>query len=397
MESIQAQIDIIKNAITNLTEEEAINTIKNINPIIVMYYRMKYSFENFNKLPEEFWIFSVKDAVPILITIGDANLVKYIIEKYTYFEEEIDMTNAWEILEAMIIHYKNKNDLSNLNIINKILEDNIKELEYDGYSILNYPHVVEQYLMNPNNYYYNDYYYDSDDKNKYDFNQVSCSCILSRGDYVDIIRIFYECSQRFPDLIEFDFKIVFNCALVNGREAVMQFILQNFNYTELYSYNKSQSDIDGYEFDDTIMYSLLGSNINCVRTVIELFRDKIKDDNWEEYFKFAATYSNLEVLQFLIIIKMNIIEQIDNFYNMILEYSLCNANYENVKLALDNGAEYSTNMSDFVNDFNEPRTNDYYPFEGDFSDFHSLVNQKCNNFDIKFNECMKYIMEYDSK
>ena len=61
MASIEVQVNIIKDVLNTHDKELIINTIKNIHPIILMYYQMiDNTFEYYtDKLPEEYFNFKI--------------------------------------------------------------------------------------------------------------------------------------------------------------------------------------------------------------------------------------------------------------------------------------------------------------------------------------------------
>ncbi len=389
MESIQQHIDNIKNSIDNLSEEDIMEVINTTKPIIVLYYLMKNeSFEYYtNKLPANFFFRDDNEEIEFNITIEDANFIKFCINKFKYHYLEDYFEDTIDILDALIVDYKKKNDITNLNIINEILHNNIRKVD----KIIPFyqkPHIYEQFLMKPNSE--NDFF----DEDESHFSYIICNSILRYGDSLDIIKLFYECSKKYPDLLEFNFKNVLECALVNGREKTMQFVLDNCNCNsnELYEFETDCCFENFFDISDTITIALLGNNIVCLQTVIEFFSDRIKYEDWFEYCKFAAVYSSEEILQYLIILKPYIVEKNENFYNIILQYALCNANFDNVKLALRNGAEYSVNMQKFINEYNRKRSTEEYIAESDPAEVITIKLLLSENFNEQFNECMNFIM-----
>jgi hypothetical protein len=401
MGDIKDQVDIIKEVVKTQNMEQIINVIKNINPIILMYYQMMdNSFEYYtDKLPEDYFNFDVDEAIDIFIDIGDASFVNYIIKEFNLYIFDCNKTNrrlkGTKIIEEMIDHYVENDDINNLNIIHEnsyfegLNEFNTTSYVIDSCVIQNNPKILELFLMNPNNN-------NIDDAEPENFTNHICSHIMYRGDFIDIIKVFHDYSKKFPDFIDFNFDIVFNSALVNGREKCMEYALNNGVIN--YHYEKESSGlvtINGiYPFTDTIMYSIIGKNINCVKTVFEIFMKDItinEINNWEQYFNFASVYGNLEIIQYMIILKPYLVEQITDFYNNILKFALCEGNIDIVKFAMINGAKFHNNMLKFVDDFNNGRCSDALPVDNDYIDFYMMKFTSPPDFKDKYIECMMYI------
>jgi hypothetical protein len=399
MESIQDKINIIKDILKTNDNDMIIDTIKNINPIILMYYQMMdNTFKHYNdKLPERHFNFDIKDAVEILINIGDANFVIYIIKEFKLYGD-INLqkyTKGSKIIENIVEYCVETNDINYLNI----LDDSIKSEDLESFninyyvinkSIFNNNHqILENYLMDPK-------HNEEDDKDPDEFEAYICAQIMYCGDYVDIVRVFHEYSKKFPDFINFDFNLVFNAALVNGREKCMQYALNNSSID--YHYKIEEKSPWGitmivneiYPFTDTIMYAIMGKNINCVQNVFNIFMDKIDNKNWEEYFKFASVYGTLEIIQYMITLKPYLVEQIEGFYNNILKFALCEANIDIIKYAMLNGAKFSNDMHDFVKDYNKDRGPEE-AIDEDYIDFYMNKYTLPENFNEKYIECIKLI------
>ncbi len=400
MASIKDQIKIIKDVVSSNDKENIIKKIANIHPIILMYYQMMdNTFEYYNdKLPDEYFNFDINDAIKMFIQIGDANFVNYIIKEFNFhkhcFVYKDKREKGTKIIETMIEYYIYTDDINNLNIIH----DNINFGGLESFNttyyiinnsiIYNKPKILELFLMDPNNN-------NEDNAEPNEFNNIICSHIMYRGDLVDIVNVFHKYSKKYPDFINFDFNIVFNAALVYGREKCMQYVLNNGTIN--YHYEKEGEGFttvnEIYPFTDSIMYAIIGKNINCVRTIFDMFMSKINNDNWIEYFKFASVYGTLEIIKYMLTIKPHLVEQIDDFYNNILKFALCEANIDIVKFAIINGANYSKDMHEFVKDYNNGRGPEEAVDE-DYIDFYMKKYALSDNFNEKYIECIRLINNF---
>ncbi len=383
MESIQTDIDNIKTALNTQCEDVIMETIKNSNPIIVMYYMMMNESIKYytDKLPKDF--FDVEDNIDMFIDIDDAAFVVYAINQFNDFSDYI--------IQKMVKHYIETNDIDNL----KIMNDNIcfaDDLDWIIEICITYNNpealkIILTKLSNNNNLEFDD---DSDH-----FKTFYCSHITEHGDMIDIIKIIHEFSNKFPHFSEFDFNLVFNGALMFGRNKCMHYALNNgtINY---YNEDASSSDTQVtniFQFNDSIMFAIMGKNMNCVETVFEMFKNKI-NDNWEVYFKFAAVYGTLDIIKYMITIKPYLVEQIDNFYTNILQFALCNGNLDIIKFAMDNGATFSNKMIDFVEEYNSVREPIQHAMTDDYLYYTRLLYYLPNNINKNMEECMLFIHNY---
>ena len=402
MDSIEDQVNIIKNVLKTKNDELIINTIKDIDPIILMYYQMMdNSFEYYNdKLPEEYFNIDFKKSIDIFIDINDIDFIIYIIKEFNFFQNNYqnfaNRKKGIEILEEMIRYYVENNEIDNLNIILEKFEcfegSNvfyILSLIYDYCYRNNKYEILEMYLMDPANN-------NEDEVEPDDFNHTRCCPLMTYGDYVDIVKVLHKYSKAFPAFINFDFNLIFNAAIIQGREKCMQYCLDNstINYyynNETYSFPvETVNEI--YKITDSIMYAIIGKNINCVRTVFDMFKNEIKEINkWEEYFKFASVYGTLEIIQYMIMIKPYLVDQIEGFYNNILKFALCQGNIDIIKFAILNGATYSTNMIAFVKDYNDGRNFEYVGIDEDYNGFYDEKYICPKNIEERVSECMQFI------
>ena len=293
---------------------------------------------------------------------------------------------------------EDQNDISKLNKLKLMIIRNINKFisNFDIIIYNNYYHIFQVCLTS--------YDFIEECEINHSFINVYASNIFSYGDHVEIFQIYIE----FINNTDYDifgnayiygskFKTLFESALVEGRERTMQFALNNENPLELYEYvdNKDQDDLlyCAFKFDDTISHAIIGNNINCIRTVIDIYTatNTIKDENWEVYFTLAAVYGNMEIINYFLVVKPFMPQRIEDFYNKILKFALCNANIDVVNWALNNGAEYSQTINTFVNDYNYLRSEGCTEGYDDYSDF--SVKKEClpDDFKNKYRECMKLI------
>ena len=400
MASIEDQVNIIKDVLKTKDKELIINTIKDIHPIILMYYQMiDNTFEYYNdKLPEEHFNFDIDNAIEMFIKIDDIDFIFYIIKEFNFhFNNHQNIVNRQKgqhIIDEMIRYYIENNDINNSNIIhdkNKYLDSNsfytFKTI-YDYCCKNNKPQILEMFIMNPDNN-------DEDDAEPDEFNHTMCCPLMTYGDYVDIIKVLYKYSKKYPAFLNFDFNLIFNAAIIQGRDKCMQYALDHstidYHYNEeSYTYPVEMVN-EIYPITDSIMYAIIGKNMNCVRTVFDMFKNNINESNWEHYFKFASVYGTLEIIQYMIMIKPYLVDQIEGFYNNILKFALCEGNIKIVQFAILNGAIYSHNMRQFVEKYNEGREPEYIGIDEDYSGFYDEKYHCPPNLDERIAECMLFI------
>jgi hypothetical protein len=142
------------------------------------------------------------------------------------------------------------------------------------------------------------------------------------------------------------------------------------------------------------MYAIIGKNIRCVQTVFDMFINKQNVNNitmFKCYFNFAAVYGTLEIIQYMITRKPHFVDQIENFYDNLLKFALCEGNIEIVKFAINNGATYNHNMKIFVEDYNNNRNDDYIGVENDDFDMYELKRLLPEDINDRIEECMRFI------
>jgi len=280
MSTIQDKINIINDVLNTQNEELIMNTIKDIHPVILTYYEMtNETFKNYtDNLPEGYFHIDINDdVIDIFIEIGDANFV-------IYADNEYDTDN--EIIRMMLTHYVKTDDANNLQIINNNSDVDVSYCCFYH----NKPELLKTIIMEPAN-----------NTNEADhFKENKCGLIMGEGDLLEIIKVYHEHSTTYPDFSSFNFNLVFNGALAYGREVCMQYALNNstidYNYQINYNY---ETEPQMFPFYDTIMYAIIGKNMICVQTVFDMFMNQpnvIDNNNWTQYFNFAAVYGSLEII-----------------------------------------------------------------------------------------------------
>jgi hypothetical protein len=332
-----------------------------------------------------------------------------ILTKYNNIEQRLkdQPKETMKMIENDIINHEN--DIPYLIDLNIIIFNNIEKFT-DNFEIIadnNYYNILKVCRIS-------DYFVEECSSGN-NFIHINGSTILYNGDNVEIFQIYIEFNNiYYSDSNEYeeyelftDFKTLLNIALVYGREKTMQYALNNQNHLELYEYltlgDYQTLILYPFLFNDTINYAIIGNNLNCISTIIDIYiaSNTIMDKNWESYFKFAAIYGNMEIINYFLVIKPFMQNIIEDFYNKMLQYALCNANIEVVNWALSNGAVYSQTMETFVNEFNNMR-NEYYRDYGnnggehneDWSDYKLKIITLPSNFQTKYHECMELIHSY---
>jgi hypothetical protein len=348
MSTTMSIIDNIKQILATNNEETIINTINKINPVILMHYQLNIdsALEYYNnKLPKEhFNIFNVEtDEVPdnnneylliddeeelefnynkcyqieqttreILLELGNVQLVQHYYDKYVKY------LHCSKIFLDIATKFIKNNDFDSIkNIYPKIINENFLIYELLGQNNIE---MLGQVLNIPNI-----------DFDIIKFFKNNSGHIINRYN-IDIIKQIYQLSLNSENPF-FDINMILNAALVDGNEIIMQFAL----------YNGATFEIDTTDgiYKDTIIYAIVGNNIKCCQTIIDLFVDKTEDKNWIHYFLLAAIYGTPEIIIYLLLHKPYMVEQIDNLYNKILNGALCNGNIECFKFAIANGATFN--------------------------------------------------------
>ncbi len=300
-----------------------------------------------------------------------------------------------EEIEQLIIN--NKDNIPICNMIFKLINDNIKKFEVRFIAENNYSNILDICLHCDDFDYHEKYDYD-------DYEEIFQELIIETGDNVDIFKVLYEYwISKYGESIDIDFQYIFEVSLVNGYEKIMHFAFNNAECK--YKIDHTNTNFNNiFNFDDTITYAIMGQNINCMILVITVYSDNIKESNWQNYVLFAAMFGTLEIIKYLITIKPSIVLSIDNFYTKILQYSLCQVDIEIIRWSLDNGAQYSTEVENFIDTVNKIR--DAGPSSG-YSEIslESYINEDKvayydskyfypENFHAKLNECKKFIHNY---
>jgi hypothetical protein len=406
MSQVKQWMNMVKKIVDNCDNIKIMEFINSFPPIFILYYQMKNpDFSQYtSQLSQEYFTIPLHKKLSILNLIEDANLISYIINKYNLNISNVFTLNndinheGKKIIDFMYMHYININDYNNLKImcsrnfnISGTTNNNINGLIYHYINTMvknaiiseNKPQLLELYLMDPDynipktfeerygylgpayrimnsmnrfdnpdfNYYDDNYGYDF-----FDFVSSYCASIMMQGDHIEIIQVLHKYYLQYSDYIDFDFELLFNAALVWGREKCMQFALDNHKAEYYYREEDGEHLINNiFEITDSITYAIKGCNMTCIQTVFNIFMDKLNIKNRKNYFNFAASYGTPEIIQYMITLKPFLVDEIEDFYNNILQFSLANANIENVKYALEHGADYDNSMMAFFEEFNQGR------------------------------------------
>jgi hypothetical protein len=396
MASIQDQLNIIKETIEkfgndNIDEiiNEIINTHK-IHPLIMLYYQMN---NNTIEFPKKYFDFIIKEGpeLELLKQICDANFINYISDYTKKYKVSLLDGNIF-YSHIIIEEFVKKNNVNNL----LITWNTTKDKTYLPMLLS----IIVSFIFKNNKHQVLLEFINNIDVNSleeyYAFNDDFLIQIMESGDNLDFIRVYHQISNKFPDIIKFDFYRVIFASLINGHEKCMNYILDNFNVENKKEANLKTFNLDiHFDFYDIFVYAIIGKNINCIRTLFDKF--KPSESNWEMYFKFAASFGTSETIKYMLIMKPNLAEQIDNFYNIILKFALANVNTDNIDFALNNGAVYSEDMEEFFKEFNEDRfvfgDNELYDFNDDIN-FNEKIYSLYEDFEENYKECMKKLKNY---
>ena len=398
MSTIQDKINIIKDIFNTQNEELIIETLKTIHPIIITYYEMlDENFKNYmistinDKLPTNFFDIDVNKDINIFIEIRDATFVCYAEKAYD--------TND-KIITKMINYYIKNNDINNLKIISNYMTDKDDHFDYDT--------VIEKCIkynkLEALNFILMEYTNDFHDYDICTFEGYYSTFIMKHGDLIDIIKIFHEFLIKYPDFnsshFNFNFNVVFNAALKYGREKCMHYALNNGSIDY---YNDSLDHSNGYyryiieifDFQDSIIFAIMGKNLNCIQIVFDIFKNQLDNNNWDKYFKFAAVYGTLDIIKYMITLKPYLVGEIENFYTNILQFALCEGNLEIVQFAINNGATYSVDMDEFIKEYNSDREIIQPNFMDDFIDYGRSLHSLPKDIDKRIEKCMQFIHNYN--
>jgi hypothetical protein len=401
MSNIISIIENIKQSLTT-NEETIINTIKDINPVILMYYQLNIdsSLEYYNnKLPKEYFnIFSIElDEIPDndneYLIIDDEEELEFNYDKCYQIEP-----NTRELLLELenfpLIQYyyeKYKKYIHCNKIFCDIATKFIKNNNFDSIKAI-YPTIVnENYLIfeiiNQNNIKMLGQVLNilNKDFDVIKFFKYNCGHIIQKYN-IDIIKKIYELSQKSYNNF-CDINIIFNSSLVYGNQQYMQFALDKGATFEM----EEKDNI----YRDTILYAIVGNNLNCLQTVIDMFSDKLIEKQWMHYLLFAATYGTPEIINFLLLHKPYMVEKIYDFYNKILKFALCNGNIECVKFAITHGAKFNNKeTSEFINYYNilYKRSNQE-DYSEDSYDFLNKIRTIPFNIHVLYEDCIEYIKQ----
>ncbi len=396
-------IEIVKTFDESITKEDnetIINNIKSYHPILVMYLDNKYDIKKIiNDLPDDFFKFDFDDVCvqyimdihkihlnDILSFIKSDNMTTWITDRLNHIENEIDTLNEDEevtnIIKTILEIYINNNDLHNINNIYKQFNCFAFEILYQIISESKVELLDTFIIMN----FYNNKENGLEDEEIFD--EAFCKYIMSADNSTAMIRIFHDYCSAYPDKMIFNIDTVFNCALVNGNEKCMHYALNyGANYSIQYNHTNPADIID------TLIYAIIGKNINCIKTICEIYLTKnINDDNWERYLLFSSAFGTVEILQYLISLKPHKIEQIEQLYNNILKYALFNINLDCIKYALNNGAIFNDEMEVFVNNYNKLyKRSSNFSIHHDSFDFRNVMCTLPDNYNDEYKKCIDFI------
>jgi len=286
------------------------------------------------------------------------------------------------IIQNIVQEYVKKNDIDNINNIYGYLKYSVFEILYQMILESNFELLDTFIIMN----FYNNNNDGLEDDNV--FNEALCKYIMREKNSLEMIRIFHNYHNAYPNKMNFDITTVFNCSLVNGNEKCMHYALNNGA-----EYSINDNPFNNTEIIDTLTYAIIGKNLNCIKKVCSMYLTNfINEDNWERYILFASTFGTIEVLQYLINLKPHRIEQIEELYNKILKYALIDSNFDCIKYALNNGAIFNDDMETFVNEYNRlySRCTDDADHLDSY-DFYIKLRTLSDNYEDELQKCINII------
>ena len=394
---------IKQNIFNNLPNELIINIMKHMGPVTLLY--MEYLDPNFKyfsrMLPVSYFINFTKYTDDYNQVVKELAILsnERIIEKtcsifhnlYNHFKSEFGpnklMPTPEQVVELLAFKKKMINFGNNI-FYQMVLNDNIEGcimmlslnylyINYETiiYEILelNKPNVLEQVVragiaLNKSfsafNYYGNN--------------------VVKQYDSAEVMQKYIELSNEFPDHMYFDIDIFLRTTLNYGKVNCMQVALNNGANFQEYEWEDPE---DYMNKSDSIIHAILGNNMTCIRTMFELV-EIFELNDWKSYISFASVHGTVEIIEYIISKESNIINEYENIYNEILKYALCNANINVVQYALNNGAVYSDDMLEFVNDYNETRSEEPLELDEDFDNFHYKRDKLPAHFQEKLNNCI---------
>jgi hypothetical protein len=345
----------------NESDEFIINILSKIHPIELLYYEIiNLNFIEYNKkLPKEYLLFQLDD-----IAIN-------------FIEKILDI----RIIEKIIKLYIDNNDIMNLNIFYEKFYNYEENIIFEF--IKQNKHAELQIFM-----IFNLYNNNHADYNQNNFNHHYCISIISRGDNVELLEVFRMYHLQFPHKIKFNINYVLKAALIYGRELCMYYALNN---GAMYLIEDTDDYDPSLEILDTLIYAIIGKKLICVKTIYERLFEHFKNDNLINYINFSAIYAGPDVVAYLINLRLGLFDK--DIYNDILKHALCNANIENVKFAIINGAIYTFDMNDFVEEYNTEnyRSESVVAIDDDYFDFWHIRHSLPENFNLKYKECIDFI------
>lgn len=221
-----------------------------------------------------------------------------------------------------------------------------------------------------------------------------CTMILEKYDesFLEIIQKYSEMSNTFDGFDTINFQSLHECALITGHYDIIQYTRDNgavfSDYDEgEYSYNPG-----------SISYAVVGNNIDCVKYVIEQYKNNIENliniDEWKNYIKWTAGFSTVEIINYIVSNIDGIQDIFHNFYAYILEWALTNGNIELVKYALENGAIFTDDMHTRIIEYNSDRKPNESNID-DFTDFDYYTLSLTDNIKNNIEKCMAIIHSHN--
>ncbi len=223
-----------------------------------------------------------------------------------------------------------------------------------------------------------------------------CTMILEKYDesFLEIIRKYIEMSNTFDGFDTIDFQSLYECALITGHYDISQFARENG--AVFIDYDEEE---DSYT-PGSISYAVVGNNLDCVKYVIDQYLEKndtpLFNIEWKNYIKWAAGFSTVEIINYIISNIEGIQNIFDNLYEYILEWALANGNIELVKYALVNGAIFNDNMHTRIIEYNLDRKPNESNID-DFTDFDYYTLSLTDNTKNNIEKCMTIIHSHNNK
>ncbi len=384
MISIEGIVNNFNEIIATNNKDTIIRTIKEYHPIIGLFLISSVKVKEYLKYITYNLLDFDDECVNYLIKINNYNM-----GDDENKELDIDDRNSIHhdddinfIIANISMGYVSRNDINNINNIYNNFKYCAFEILYQMILANNFELLDTFIIMN----FYNN---QNDGLEDIDiFNDALCKYSMRETNSLEMIRIFHNYYQAYPDKMNFDITIVLNCALVNGKEICMHYALNNGA-----EYFVDVNQFNNDEIIDTLIYAIIGKNLNCVRTICDVYLNEfIQDCNWERYILFASTFGTIDIVKYLLNLQPHLVEQIENLYNKILKYALINVNNDCVLFALNNGAIYNDNMLEFVHEYNTLYNRcidnpDYL----DTYDFYIVFRLLPDNYEHELQKCIDFV------